>query len=206
MAYSSAEVKSGFFITASLAVLLTLTFTVGKFTSGKTKVQEIQFAYVSGLADNAPVYFGGREIGKVDKVAVHSDQDRPVLVTLRIPVGIRLHEGTQAFVDTLGLMGEKFVELSPGPVNSPFLAEGAVIQGTDPVPMYLLVRKMNTLADRMDTMTESLNPMMGRLNTLLAGHQEEISKTIANFHEISANLRDMTAELKTHPWKLVRKG
>ncbi len=206
MAYSSAEVKSGFFITASLVILLTLTFTVGKFSSGKTKVQEIQFAYVSGLANNAPVYFGGREIGKVDHVAVHSDQDRPVLVTVRIPVEISLHEGTQAFVDTLGLMGEKFIELSPGPVNSPFLAEGAVIQGTDPIPMYLLVRKMNTLADRMDTMTESLNPMLGRMNNLLAGHEEEVAKMITNFHEVSANLRDMTAQLKTHPWKLVRKG
>ncbi len=91
-------------------------------------------------------------------------------------------------------------------MKAPFLPEGSVIQGTDPIPMYLLVRKMNTLADRMDEMTETLNPLLGNINTLVAGHKEELGKTLTNFHEISANLRDMTAELKTHPWKLVRKG
>ena len=41
--------------------------------------------------------------------------------------------------------------------------------------------------------------------TTLSG-MEEISKSIGNLHEVTANLRDMTADLKLHPWRLVRKG
>jgi hypothetical protein len=72
--------------------------------------------------------------------------------------------------------------------------------------MHQMIEKMNLLADRMDQMTVSLNPMVERLNTMMEGHQEELGKIVANFTETSANIRDMTHELKYHPWRLVRKG
>ena len=43
-------------------------------------------------------------------------------------------------------------------------------------------------------------------NDLVGGNKEEIAKSISNLHEVTANLRDMTADLKLHPWRLVRKG
>jgi ABC-type transporter Mla subunit MlaD len=41
---------------------------------------------------------------------------------------------------------------------------------------------------------------------IVQGNKEEISKSVANLHEVTANLRDMTADLKLHPWRLIRKG
>jgi phospholipid/cholesterol/gamma-HCH transport system substrate-binding protein len=206
MAYSSAEVKSGFLITFSLVLLLGLTFIVGNFMGGKTQTFQVQFGYVSGLEKNAPVYYAGHEIGKVDKIEVKPDEKKTILVTIRIPQSIRLREGTLSFIDTLGLMGEKFIELTPGDPECDYLAKGAVIEGTDPLPMHVLIRKMDLLADRMDEMTQSLNPMMKQMNGMMVGHQEELAKMIANFHETSANVRDMTRDLKYRPWRLVRKG
>jgi phospholipid/cholesterol/gamma-HCH transport system substrate-binding protein len=206
MNYSSAEIKSGILITASLTLFLVLTFAVGKFTGGKSRTWQVRFGYVSGLEKNAPVYFAGHEVGKVDRIEVTNGEERPILVTVRIPEKIELREDSEVFIDTLGLMGEKFVELTPGTGNSPLLNSEPLLQGTDPVPMYLLVQKMNLLADRMDVMTASLNPVVEQLNGVLKGQEEEISKMIANFHEASANIRDMTHELKFRPWRLVRKG
>ncbi len=206
MAYSAAEVKSGALITVSLAVLLALTFIIGGFKSGKTKNVQVRFGYVNGLEDNAPVYFGGREIGKVDKIEIQSDAERPIIVTLSIPENITPRENGEVFIDTLGLMGEKFVELKPSPASEPALAPGSILEGTDPIPMYLMIQKMNMLADRMDEMTQSLNPMMEQLNDMMVGHQEEIGKIVANLTQTSANVRDMTEDLKHRPWRLVRKG
>jgi hypothetical protein len=44
------------------------------------------------------------------------------------------------------------------------------------------------------------------MNDVVGGNKEELSKSIGNLHEVSANLRDMTADLKLHPWRLVRKS
>jgi phospholipid/cholesterol/gamma-HCH transport system substrate-binding protein len=206
MSYSSAEVKSGFLITLSLILLFALTFVVGRFTGGKTQTWQIQFGYVNGLEDNAPVYFAGHEVGKVDRIEVMSDAEKSILVTVRVSEKVHLREDSQSFIDTLGLMGEKFVELTPGSHGIAKLQPGSVIEGTDPIPMYLLIQKMNLLATRMDEMTSSLNPMMQRFDKILAGQEEDIAKMVANFHETSANLRDMTHDLKFRPWRLIRKG
>lgn len=198
MAYSSSEVKSGILITAAIALLIFLTFRVGDFSKGKTVLRKIQFGYVSGLKENAPVHFAGHEVGRVSKIETVPGKEKPILVTLKLPEGVELHEDSRAFIDILGLMGEKFVELTPGSPESPFLNPEAVIPSEDPVRMYLLIQKMDRIADQMDAMSASLEP-------LFRTHQEDISKIIGNFQETSANLRDMSSELKSHPWKLIRK-
>ncbi len=206
MSYTSNEVKSGIFITGSLAVLLVLTFIVGHWSTGATSVYSLRFGYISGLEKNAPVYVAGHEVGKVNAITIEPNSERFVLVTMQIPQHVILHEDCTAFIDTLGMMGEKFVEINPGTLKSPALKPGSTVQGTDPIPMHLLVQKMNLLASRFDELTVSLNPLVLNLNSLVKGNQEELSKTIANFEQSSANIRDMTAELKSRPWRLVRKG
>ncbi|HTL47472.1 MAG TPA: MlaD family protein [Verrucomicrobiae bacterium] len=206
MKYSAAEVKSGILITLSLVLFLALTFVVGGTMTGKTREWKVRFGYISGLELNAPVYFAGKEVGKVTDIEILSGDVRPVVLTAKISDKIILRKDTQGFIDTLGLMGEKFLELSPGTAGQPELTGGEAIPGLDPIPMHVMIRKMNMLADLMEELTRELNPMLKDMNGMLSGHQEEIAKTIANAQEISANIRDMTQDLKYHPWRLVRKG
>lgn len=203
--YSSSEVKSGVFISVTLILLLALTFVVGQFSSGKKETYQIRFSYISGLEANAPVYYSGHEAGKVERIDITAGHPRPVVVTVSLPDGLALHGNTEVHIDTLGLMGEKFVELTPGTPDVPVLAPGSVIEGTDPIPMYLLIEKMNLLADRMDELTVALNPMMEKLDHIVAGGEEDIAKIIVNLEQTSANVRDMTNDLKFRPWRLVRK-
>jgi phospholipid/cholesterol/gamma-HCH transport system substrate-binding protein len=206
MSYTSNEVKSGIFVTFSIALLLGLIFIIGRWATGATYTYYLRFGYVSGLEKNAPVYVAGTEMGKVDSIKIEPDDDKIILVTVRIPQHVVLHEDAEAFIDTLGMMGEKFVELSPGSLESPALKPGSLIVGLDPIPMHQIIEKMNLLADRMDELTVSLNPLVTNVNTLLQGNQEDITKMIANFEKTSANLRDMTSDLKKRPWRLLRKG
>lgn len=206
MRYSTAEVKSGFLIITSIILLVGLTFLVGRYTTGPLHTYHIDFSYISGLEENAPVYYGGHEVGRVKRIEVIPHQERPIRVTVEVPSHVLLTEASEAHIDTLGLMGEKFVELSLNAADAPRIAPGGYVRGVDPIPMYLLVEKANLLADRMDRLTESLVPLVERLEHLTTGQEEQIAKTIANIHETSANLRDMTYELKFHPWKLIRKS
>lgn len=204
--YTSTEIKSGVLVTASVALLFALTFIVGSYLGGETHLWQVRFSYVNGLEINAPVYYGGTEVGKIQKIEILTGDEKPLLVTARVSAQVRLREDTQAYIDTMGLMGEKFLELTPGSKSSPFLKTGTVMEGVDPIPFHVLIRKVNLLADRLDVLTESLNPLINRLDGLTGEYQEEIAKIIGNLHETSANVRDMTHDLKYRPWRLVRKG
>ena len=206
MAYSTKEVKSGIFITLSLVLLVGLTFIVGHYSHGPMKSIVVQFGYVSGLKKDAPVHFSGHEVGRVTDIDIMPQNERPIIVTLQVSTKVVLKENSDAFVDTLGMLGEKFVELTPGTLDSPILEPNKIIKGTDPIPMYQLIQKMNLLADRMDLMSQSLNPLLETVNVTLQGHREDIAQIITNINETSANLRDMTHDLKFKPWRLLRKG
>lgn len=204
MKYTAAEVKSGLLVFTALLLFLGITFVVGHFRTGETKEWKLRFAYVSGLEEKAPVHYAGREAGKVEKIEVLSHDERPILVTISLDAGIVLREDSKAYIDMLGLLGEKFVELSPGSAAA-YLKAGSVIEGVDPVPMHEMMRKMNMLADEMEVMMKEFNPFLKETASFLGGHKEEAAKIITNLHETSANLRDMTNDLKHRPWRLVRK-
>jgi phospholipid/cholesterol/gamma-HCH transport system substrate-binding protein len=204
--YSSSEIKSGFFVLVALVVLLVMTFVVGGYFKKGANEWKVQFGYLSGLSDSAPVYYAGREVGKVDGIQILPGQPRPVLVTIKVSKDAYVRADSVAYIDTLGMMGEKFIEISVGSKDAPPMEVGKVIQGVDPIAMHVLIRKMNLLADEVAQMTESLNPLLKTVNDVVGGNKEEISKSIGNLHEVSANLRDITAELKLHPWRLIRKG
>lgn len=204
--YSSSEVKSGFFVLITITMLLVLTFVIGGYFKKGANEWKIQFGYLNGLDSSAPVYYAGREVGKVDSIQILPGEPRPILVTVKVSKNAYVRKDSVAYIDTLGMMGEKFVEISVGSPEAPAMETGTVIQGIDPIAMHVIIRKMNLLADEVSTMTENLNPLLKTVNDVVGGNKEEISKSIANLHEVSANLRDMTADLKLHPWRLIRKG
>lgn len=206
MKYSSAEVKSGLFIVISFILLFALTFVVGRYVAGETNVWTVRYGYISGLEENAPVFFAGREAGKVDKIEIMPGDVRPIRVTIRLSTEVLIREDSQAFIDMLGLMGEKFIEISPGTEGAPYAKPGFEIPGVDPVPLHVMMAKMNVLTDRFDEMMIMMNPMLAKVSTFVEGHEEDIARSIANIHQITANVRDLTEDLKHHPWRLVRKN
>ncbi|MFA5167706.1 MAG: MlaD family protein [Candidatus Omnitrophota bacterium] len=204
--YSSSEIKSGFFVLVTLVLLLVLTFVVGGYFKKGANEWKIRFGYLNGLSSSAPVYYAGREVGKVDSIQILKGEPRPVLVTVKISQDAYVRMDSVAYIDTLGMMGEKFIEISVGSKDAPAMETDKVIEGVDPIAMHFLIRKMNLLADKVSEMTDNLNPLLKTTNELVGGNKEEISKSIGNLHEVTANLRDMTADLKLHPWRLIRKG
>lgn len=206
MKYTSAEVKAGLLIVVSFMLLFGLTFVVGRYVSGETNVWSVRYGYISGLEENAPVFFAGREAGKVDKIQILPGEIRPIRVFIRLSTDVIVREDSQAFIDMLGLMGEKFIEISPGTESSPPAQPGFEIQGVDPVPMHVMMSKMNVLTDKFDEMMTMMNPMIAKMNGFVEGHEEDIARSISNIHEITANVRDLTYDLKHRPWRLVRKN
>lgn len=224
MSYSASEVKSGFFILLSIFALLIMTFIVGGMRGGEKQDWLIQFGYAGGLEKGAPVYFAGKEVGKVKELIIQEGEERPILVKVELPKNIIVRRDSKAYIDTLGMMGEKMVEISPGTKDGEPIVPRNVISGEDPIPMHEMIGQLNSLTEEMNPMVKILSELMQKnaetlqstldhlhgttkgLDMVLNGNQEQIGKIIANLQETSANVRDMTTDLKKHPWRLVRKG
>lgn len=205
--YTAAEIRSGFFVTFAAAALLGLLFMSGHFQLfSETYEARILFNYISGLAKNAPVHFAGHEVGKVTNIQLVGQKDGQVAVTVRIDKSAVLRKNSQAFIDLLGFMGEKFVELTPGTPDSPPLQKDDALPGSDPVAMNELMEKGTDIADELQKTTVSLQGLIKNIDQTVAGSHPDLEAIFQNLNSSSQNLKEMTSDLKLHPWKLLRKS
>lgn len=198
MDFTRSEVKSGILVVVCFTLLTLLTFKVSDFRAlAKTEEYKLHFNFVSGLEKNAPVHFAGHSVGIVKAIAIR-EGNPAVEVTIAIDQKVPLRADSQAYVDTLGLLGEKFVSLTSGSPASPRLPAGEILRGTEPMPLHQLVGEM-------DELVQNLIPITKKANQLLEGHEKDLEQILSNLNAASANLKEMTQDLKLHPWKLLRK-
>jgi phospholipid/cholesterol/gamma-HCH transport system substrate-binding protein len=96
----------------------------------------IHFQTTSGLQVGAPVSLTGVVIGNVEEMAFPRDVDAQyIVVHVRIAgeVEPRIRENSIASVRTLGLLGDKYVELTAGTADAQPLKPGSVIASLDPI-------------------------------------------------------------------------
>ncbi len=199
MNFTRSEIKSGVLVSVCFALLTILTFKVGDFTAmGKVSEYKLHFNFVSGLEKNAPVHFAGHSVGTVKSIVIQ-DGDPTVAVTILIDKNAPVKADSQAFVDTLGLLGEKFIALTPGSASAPRLEPGGILTGVDPMPVHQMIRQVTEL-------TENMIPVTQKVNHLMEGHEKDVEGILVNLNQASENLKEMTHDLKLHPWKLLRKS
>lgn len=107
------ELAVGVFVLIGLVCLGYLSIKLGKLEiiGGHLYQVDAEFDTVSGLRPGATIEIAGVEVGRVR--AIRLKEDRAV-ATFAINDSIKLYDDTIASVKTRGIIGEKFVSLSPG--------------------------------------------------------------------------------------------
>lgn len=115
MKKSSVEIAVGVFVLICILCVGYLTIRLGKLElmGGNYYTLSARFQSVSGLKAGAQVEMAGVQIGQVDSVDLDPD-DQVAIIKLRIKKDIHLTDDVIASVKTSGLIGDKFVNLSPG--------------------------------------------------------------------------------------------
>jgi glycosyltransferase involved in cell wall biosynthesis len=127
----SQAVKVGLFALVVLLVGAALVLRiedVNVFGGPETSVFAV-FDSVAGLDDKATVRIAGVRVGRVDGIGL---EDRRARVRIALETPVTLTDGAFARIANLGLLGEKYIELEPGPEGGEPLADGAVIPGITP--------------------------------------------------------------------------
>jgi phospholipid/cholesterol/gamma-HCH transport system substrate-binding protein len=212
----SAEAKVGLLVLGSSVILLWMTMMVGKFDFGKPKGYSIAatFDTVSGLDLKAAVRMAGVQIGTVEAVELEDSKAR---VILRINPEVKIPKGAEAAVKTMGLLGDKYVDLIPpqqqsepgqtGRERSGFYKEGDRIERTvQASDADQLISKLSGIADDIKQVTGSLRQVFGsqRGEKSMEDILHDLRQTTVNIKEFSYALSGDGSELVVRLNELVQ--
>lgn len=184
----------GLFVLGGLALfavaVLSLTAQRGPFTRRFTLVA--QFQNVQGLIDGAPVRLAGKDVGIVESVRFTQPApgQLPILVQMRVDASVRdrVRSDSRASIGTIGLLGDKYIELSMGSVEAPELADGAEISTTTPLDPADVMQKGTQALDGIATLAANLNRV---------AQQFEEAKGAAKIAETAQGVADIVSQVKT---------
>lgn len=123
------EVSVGIFVLAGLLALGYLSIKLGKLEVLGNSGYEITagFTDVGGLKSGAEVEIAGVEVGRVTAITLKNYEAQ---VHIRMKEDVKLEDDTIASVRTKGLIGEKYVQLTPGG-SERMIQPGGVIRDTE---------------------------------------------------------------------------
>lgn len=184
----SVEAKVGAMTLTGILALVLVFFTLNNFQWSQDgyPVKAI-FPQVGGLKVGAPVRAAGVDVGKVSALKL---TQQGVLVTLQLAPGVQIPQGSQFTIRSTGLMGDKFVEITPNQESPQYLSPGQTVQGENLMDMEEVVAQAGATMEEVKSLAKSINEIVG---------QEEVKKSardsILNLAKVMENLNSLTAVL-----------
>jgi phospholipid/cholesterol/gamma-HCH transport system substrate-binding protein len=126
------EIIVGLFVLVGIACLGYLAIKLGKLEvlGNSGYVVYADFPSVAGLKVGDPVEIAGVKVGRVDAMGLADDRAR---LQLRIEDNVKLQEDVIASVRARGLIGDKFVLVTPG-ASDKIIPPGGKIRETESPP------------------------------------------------------------------------
>jgi len=124
------ELAVGLFIIAGILCLGYLSIKLGKLEIVGTKGYEVYgvFSNIGGLKVGSSIEIAGVNVGRVTNIALDNYQAH---VVLNFPKDLKIQEDAIASIKTRGLIGEKYIEITPGG-SEEIIKPGGRIQETQP--------------------------------------------------------------------------
>ncbi len=204
----NAAAKVGAFFVVVLILAGILIWQIQGLRIGKGHAQRVsvEFPDIAGLNEKSTVRISGVPVGKVAKIHL-GKAGKGAIVDLDIDnPDVDLRVGASASVANLGLLGEKYVELVPGPVGKPALPENSTIRGEIPVSFDEITKLARDIEvdvkdishnlnqslggpqgeERLKTIVENVRIITDDLRVMIASNRGSVDSTIGNFREFSA--------------------
>jgi phospholipid/cholesterol/gamma-HCH transport system substrate-binding protein len=227
------ETKIGLMVVAVIAILIGMTIKTGNLQFSQEGYHiNVRFSDIDGVNLNSPVMFNGYEVGIVKDIRIIEVADE---IQMELKVWMkeeaRLKKGTKAYVKNLGFMGEKYVGLVAGPASREYLKDGVTIQGEDPPDFGVLFAQTQDVIGQVKGITENLNERLevnkyvvddilananetmenisdisANTSDRLAVNEQKIDSIVTNLERLSVNFKELSHDLKLHPWKLLYRG
>ena len=203
----SNEMKTGVFVLICIAALLGMLIKVGNFSFFKKGFTlKTRFHFSGGVKKSAPVCLSGVNVGEVKDIRlIYDEGDTVAEAVLWLEEGTQVRKDSVANVATLGLMGEKYVEIRSGS-SKDIAASGDLIQGEDPVRLEDLIDIGKKVAGDIGQTARDISRVVNHVDEALQDNRPKLDSIFDNFEETSENFNDFSQDVKYHPWKVLARG
>ncbi|MGH7914407.1 MAG: MlaD family protein, partial [Candidatus Binataceae bacterium] len=208
---TSHSLRVGIVMVVGIAILALAIFSIGgglRWFNGSEELSA-RFHRVNGLQTGAPVYLSGVNIGSVASIRFPDDRRANyVVVRLRIEANAveRVRTDSVAKIESLGLLGDKFLLLTAGSPAAPSVQADTLVRSQDPVNYTALLQARGTgdlvanvlaISNSMRQLLETVNQGNGLLAELIKGPSDRHEKplTLASIRQTLDNVQKLTAEL-----------
>lgn len=168
---SWSKLKVGILITLTLVILLFTVFFAGgieKILSPKIEIKA-EIKNVKGLRTGSPVWLSGIEIGSVKKIELHPKHGTIVTMSIEKRSAQFIKKDSTAIVQTIGLLGDKYIEIGLGSADSPSIVDGDIIKGIEQIEVKDIVKAGSEALSKITEFTGELEGFLKRLEKSTKG-------------------------------------
>jgi phospholipid/cholesterol/gamma-HCH transport system substrate-binding protein len=187
------DIKVGLFIFIAIALAFIVVFSIGSekqlFESQYTLYTN--FKDVGGLREGAPVRLAGVDVGTVSRVWFLDDlEEKLVGAELKINKSVkeRIRSDSTASIQTMGLLGDKFIFITMGDPTERILKDGDFIPSSETVSLYGYIERADTIVGNIESITDSLDKFLSPLKE--EGTGEDVAKIIKTTDELVTEVKD----------------
>lgn len=216
-----AETKVGLLFLAALVMVVLFAYFLGAINPF-SRAHELHLAYnfAGGIEVGSPVRVMGIKVGKVKSInfepelKMSNGEEAKLRVTISVDKAAwpTIRQDSQFFINLAGVIGEKFIEITPGTSTSPEFKPGDLIRGEDPPRIDQLISQSYGLAGKMLEFVEknegsmmetieTMNKLVVNLNGLLKtmdkmSGKHDIEKLVKNLVILSGDMAYFSQKLR----------
>jgi phospholipid/cholesterol/gamma-HCH transport system substrate-binding protein len=165
-----AQLRVGVLVIVSLAVFAVAVFFIsGQIGFSRRYTLTAYFSDAGGLREGGLVHLAGVSVGNVDRIRIspHPAAGRAVEVMMRISRSYQsqIRADSEATLETTGLLGEKYVNISLGSPALPAVAEGGVIKSREEADIKRIVQNTNDVISNLRVLSAKLTDVAARIQS-----------------------------------------
>ena len=202
MKQRSMELKVGALVLFCIGLLVAFVLLLGDLGGATGHLVHVDYATASSLKPGAAVKIAGVTAGRISTISYWGGKrdeavGRNVVVRVTLDLdpemGRTLHRGARFYVSTLGVLGEKYIEVDPGDFDEPLLVSGAKVAGEPPLRFEVVSMQLARVAEIVARLLEDNEQIV---RDLLRHSDETVVAARAAVDEAGALVKDNRATVR----------
>jgi phospholipid/cholesterol/gamma-HCH transport system substrate-binding protein len=195
------QTKVGILFVAASVMVVIFAYALGIVQPFSNSYElKVAYNFAGGIEVGSPVRVMGIKVGKVRSIKFEPDFKMPesgeeVKLVITISVDKKawptVRGDSRFFINLAGVIGEKFLEISPGTLEKPELTSGQVVRGEDPPRIDQLISQSYALAGKV---LEFVNKNEGSAIETI----ETLNKLVVNFDKMLKQLEKTSRDPEVH--------
>lgn len=189
------ELRVGIFIVVGLILLLLMIYLFHGFAMrGNFYIINATFPFGGGIQAGTPVMVAGYTVGAVQSVSWDSE-NQIIRAILNINSSCRIKEDAKLVVDSKGMLGETYLEFTPGSPAKPDLEPGATVHGQVPPTMSQMKVESLEMIQTITKAVSEIGDLASHLSKQIKERSEQAGTLMVEAEGLLTELRDSNKKL-----------